>query len=55
MCLDESDVVEPPEGGWPNISAETMHGLGKTDEVVQLLRHLPDIRSGERARGRALG
>lgn len=51
MYLEESDVEEPPESGWPNITTEAMHGLGKTDEVVQLLRHLPYIRSGERAQG----
>lgn len=34
LYLDESDVEEPPKGGWPNITADTMHGLGKTDGVA---------------------
>lgn len=51
LYLDESDIEEPPEDGWPNITADTMRGLGKTDEVVQLLRHLPYIRSDERVQG----
>ncbi|KAL7936766.1 hypothetical protein V8C35DRAFT_296409 [Trichoderma chlorosporum] len=44
LYLDESDVLEPPAEGWPDISTSTMQGLGKTDEVVSLLRHLPYIR-----------
>lgn len=44
MYLDESYIIEPPTEGWPSISAEKMRGLGKTDEVIALLRHLPYIR-----------
>ncbi|OPB40094.1 hypothetical protein A0O28_0001730 [Trichoderma guizhouense] len=44
MYLDEAEVVEPPPGGWPSITTATMAPLGKTDEVVSLLRHLPYIR-----------
>lgn len=51
LYLDESDIEEPPEDGWPNVTADTMGGLGKTDEVVQLLRHLPYIRGDERVQG----
>ncbi|KAK4044654.1 hypothetical protein C8A01DRAFT_31150 [Parachaetomium inaequale] len=35
MYLDESDIQRPPEGG----------GLGKTDEVIMLLCHLPYLRT----------
>lgn len=42
MYLDESEIVEPPEGGWPSISAATLQ-TGKTAEVIDLLRHLPYI------------
>ncbi|KAF3040115.1 hypothetical protein E8E12_007859 [Didymella heteroderae] len=45
MYLDESQIVEPPPGGWPNITPETMRPLGKTDVVVDLLRHLPYVKS----------
>ncbi|KAL7913747.1 hypothetical protein GGI35DRAFT_475595 [Trichoderma velutinum] len=44
MYLNESDVIEPPAEGWPDITTSTMQGLGKTNEVVSLLRHLPYIR-----------
>jgi hypothetical protein len=43
MYLDEEQVLEPPEGGWPSITAQNLRGLGKTDEVIALLRHLPYI------------
>jgi hypothetical protein len=36
-------IVEPPEGGWPNIDQESLAGLEKTDTVIELLRHLPYI------------
>ncbi len=44
MYLKESIVMEPPEGGWPAITAGKLRGLGKTDEVISLLRYLPYIR-----------
>lgn len=46
LCLDGARVIiEPPEGGWPNITAETFGGpMGKSDGVVSLLRQLPYIR-----------
>ncbi|KAK1963924.1 hypothetical protein LY78DRAFT_659871 [Colletotrichum sublineola] len=44
MYLREEDVLHPPEGGWPSITPEIMAGLGKTDEVISLLRRLPYIR-----------
>lgn len=47
MYLDESYIIEPPPGGWPSISKESMQALGKTDEASALLRHLPYIRDAE--------
>jgi len=44
MYLDESAVIEPPEGGWPTITSDTWVDFDKTDEVFSLLRHLPYIR-----------
>ncbi|KAF2162371.1 hypothetical protein M409DRAFT_58465 [Zasmidium cellare ATCC 36951] len=38
-------LVEPPEAGWPHITPENARCLGKTDEVVALLRHLPYLRA----------
>ncbi len=43
MYLKPSAVIQPPEGGWPDITAERLLALDKTDEVVALLRHLPYI------------
>ncbi|KAH9895339.1 hypothetical protein F4778DRAFT_746386 [Xylariomycetidae sp. FL2044] len=42
--LRESEILEPPETGWPSINAENFAPLGKTNEVLELLRHLPYIR-----------
>jgi hypothetical protein len=44
MYMDPAVIQTPPEGGWPQITVESMRPLGKTDEVVDLLRHLPYIR-----------
>jgi hypothetical protein len=43
LYLDEEYIIEPPEGGWPTITTDSLRGLGKTDEVIELLRHLPYI------------
>lgn len=43
MYLDPSCIVSPPEGGWPSITADSLSGLGKTEEVINLLKHLPYI------------
>ncbi|KAK7990526.1 hypothetical protein PG990_014806 [Apiospora arundinis] len=43
MYIDESDILEPPEGGWPHV--ENLRCMGKTDEVYELLRHLPYLRN----------
>ncbi|KAK8104829.1 uncharacterized protein PG998_011862 [Apiospora kogelbergensis] len=39
MYMDESDILEPPEGGWPHM--DNLRCMGKTDEVIELLRRLP--------------
>ncbi|KAG9255434.1 uncharacterized protein F5Z01DRAFT_53229 [Emericellopsis atlantica] len=41
MYVDESCIAEPPPDGWPSITSERYRGMGKTDTVVELLRHLP--------------
>jgi hypothetical protein len=42
--LESRDILYPPEGGWPNITKENFAFLGKNEEVIALLRHLPYIR-----------
>ncbi|KAH7323621.1 hypothetical protein BKA65DRAFT_540257 [Rhexocercosporidium sp. MPI-PUGE-AT-0058] len=44
MYMDDSEIVEPPKGGWSSITVDSLQDLGKTEEVVSLLRHLPYIR-----------
>jgi hypothetical protein len=44
LYLDETFVVEPPVDGWPTITTDNFKDLGKTNEIIFLLRHLPYIR-----------
>lgn len=47
MYMDESQVISPPAGGWPSIvnaDPAKLQDLGKSDEVLSLLAHLPYIR-----------
>ncbi|KAI5920303.1 hypothetical protein F4810DRAFT_440493 [Camillea tinctor] len=47
VYLKESQIIEPPEGGWPSIvnaDPSVLESLGKTDEVISLLAHLPYLR-----------
>ncbi|CAK1360700.1 unnamed protein product [Cercospora beticola] len=44
MYLDPKYLMQPPEGGWPEITPENLKDLNKTDEVVPLLRCLPYVR-----------
>jgi len=44
LYMEESEIIEPPEGGWPSISSEFQQSFGKSDEVIALLRNLPYIR-----------
>ncbi|KAG9546555.1 hypothetical protein KCU77_g15824, partial [Aureobasidium melanogenum] len=43
-AIQTSDVLEPPTGGWPNITTTSLAALGKDEIVVDLLRYLPYIR-----------
>lgn len=45
MYLDEGAILRAPEWGWPEMTPERLRGLGKTDEVILLLRHVPYLRS----------
>ncbi|KAJ8119107.1 hypothetical protein ONZ43_g3857 [Nemania bipapillata] len=53
LYLPETFVIEPPEGGWPSITQESMNDVGKTEEVIALLRHLPYIYYAQEAHGAA--
>jgi len=43
LYMEDSDIIEPPEGGWPTVSQEFAKLFGKSDEVIALLRSLPYI------------
>ena len=49
VFYEPADILYPPPGGWPQIR-EKLAPWHKTDEVVELLRHLPylDSRPGIR-------
>jgi hypothetical protein len=34
MFMDHAYIVEPPQGGWPSITAESMQGTRKTEEGI---------------------
>ncbi|KAK4119787.1 hypothetical protein N657DRAFT_649755 [Parathielavia appendiculata] len=47
MYMNESQVIYPPTEGWPSIvnaDPGKLQDLGKSDEVLSLLAHLPYIR-----------
>ncbi|OAQ75719.1 hypothetical protein VFPBJ_09692 [Purpureocillium lilacinum] len=41
MYADESAFIWPPPDGWPTITAASLRGLGKSNDVIELLRHIP--------------
>ncbi|QIW97290.1 hypothetical protein AMS68_002808 [Peltaster fructicola] len=41
--LEREWMLQPPNGGWPDITPELFKPLGKTIEVVELLAHMPYI------------
>jgi hypothetical protein len=44
LYMEDSDIIEPPKGGWPTVSPEFGQLFGKSDEVIALLRSLSYIR-----------
>jgi hypothetical protein len=46
--IDESDLITPPASGWNSIDEEALRAQGKTDSVIDLLRHLPYIHAPRR-------
>ncbi|KAJ5098776.1 hypothetical protein N7532_005777 [Penicillium argentinense] len=47
LYVEPTDILYPPPGGWPHITRENeaFASLNKTDEVLELLRHLPYLDS----------
>lgn len=43
MYIDPGMTKTPPVTGWPHITCESMQAIGKSQEVVALLRHLPYV------------
>lgn len=41
--VEPSEVLHPPENGWPNITKQKLAALSKNDEVIELLARLPYI------------
>ncbi|KAK3622142.1 hypothetical protein LTR56_022368 [Elasticomyces elasticus] len=48
---EPSDVLVPPERGWPSITPEKMSKLDKNHTVVDLLKHLPYLNMDRREKG----
>ena len=44
MYLPDDAIAYPPVEGWPAITASYLSFLGKSDAIVDLLRHLPYVR-----------
>lgn len=44
MYLPNSVIQEPPADGWPTIPVDRLRAVGKSDEVIKLLQHLPYVR-----------
>ncbi|KAI0109050.1 hypothetical protein GGR51DRAFT_514145 [Nemania sp. FL0031] len=43
--FDVDALVPAPPGGWSGVNADELRKRGKTEEVIQLLRHLPYLRN----------
>ncbi|KAK5687603.1 hypothetical protein LTS10_001743 [Elasticomyces elasticus] len=45
---EPSDVLVPPEGGWPSVTPDKMLKLDKNHTVIDLLKHLPYLNMDKR-------
>lgn len=41
LHFDPSELKTPPSTGWPQITSSRFAFLGKSDKVIDLLKHLP--------------
>ncbi|KAF2666455.1 hypothetical protein BT63DRAFT_59305 [Microthyrium microscopicum] len=55
LYLHVEEIIQPPEEGWPSITPESLKSLGKTENVVSLLQHLPYIREHDECGNKADG
>ena len=42
--IEPNALIFPPAEGWSGVNTEELRGRGKTEEVIELLRHLPYLR-----------
>ncbi|ETS85225.1 hypothetical protein PFICI_03250 [Pestalotiopsis fici W106-1] len=47
--IDADAILEPPPDGWPGVNAEILRARGRSDHVIELLRHLPYLRQPSQA------
>lgn len=47
--IDADAILEPPPDGWPGVNAEILRARGRSDRVIELLRHLPYLRQPSQA------
>lgn len=43
MYMPESKIKRPPKDGWPQLSPQKLAFMGKDDNVLYILRHIPYI------------
>lgn len=46
--LNDTALKIPPSSGWETIDSVALRGLGKSEAVIKLLRHLPYLEANER-------
>lgn len=54
MYLESARVAEPPAEGWPEITAQRFCRMYKSEQAIELLRHLPYISNDCEAVDRAV-
>ena len=47
-CLNDTVLKIPPSSGWETIDSVTLRELGKSEAVIELLRHLPYLEADGR-------
>jgi hypothetical protein len=46
--LDDAALETPPISGWETVDSDALRELGKSEEVIELLRHLPYLEADGR-------
>jgi hypothetical protein len=46
--LDDAALKTPPISGWETVDSDALRELGKSEEVIELLRHLPYLEADGR-------